>query len=192
MIQIKKISNFYPILIVKNFYPLDKNMKENVIKTIMKNREKNFYNPKINFSITDDDDNFFKNLYEEFIFLSEKIFGNLTYLESNTSKCHCYVTNNNGYGSNYYHDHIDTSTLNGVYYLNIPQTTLINSGSITFNHRGRTVTYKPHNYDLLIFPNYLEHKVNFSNHHEDRISVNMEILCKENPDKLFKRCLSNM
>lgn len=188
MIEIRKISSFYPILIVKNFFPIDKNLKEEVVDIVLKNKKKNS-KQEINFVISEDPNNFFGTLYSEFTCILEKIFGTLTYLESNSPKCYCYVTNNQGYGSNVYHDHLETSTLNGVYYLNVPENTPINSGSISFNYRGRCVSYKPHNYDLLLFPNYLEHKINFSNHAENRISVNMEVLCEEDPDDLFFKIL---
>lgn len=188
MVEIRKISSFYPVLIVKNFLPLDENLKKQVTDVVLKNKKKNS-KQEINFLISEDENNFFSYLYNEFTFLLEKVFGKLTYLESNSSKCYCYVTNNDGYGSDVYHDHLETSTLNGVYYINVPENTPINSGSISFNYRGRTVSYKPHTYDLLIFPNYLEHKINFSDHTENRISVNMEVLCEEDPDDLLFKIL---
>jgi hypothetical protein len=71
--------------------------------------------------------------------------------------------------------------------LNVPQTVSISNGSISFILNGETFSYKPENGDLLIFPNYLNHKINFLDDEEYRISINMEIKCEESSEELFSK-----
>jgi hypothetical protein len=85
------------------------------------------------------------------------------------------------------HNHLNTSTINSVYYLNVPITASIGQGSISFLLNGNKFTYKPENGDLLIFPDYLDHQINFLDDEEYRVSINMEIKCKESSEELFSR-----
>jgi len=41
--------------------------------------------------------------------------------------------------------------------------------------------------DLLIFPNYLDHQINFLDDEEYRVSINMEIKSEESSEELFSK-----
>jgi hypothetical protein len=72
-----------------------------------------------------------------------------------------------------------------VYYLNVPDKT---SGEIEFlGSNDKTFKYYPDTFELIIFPDYLVHKPNFSNSENWRVSVNMEIQTKETSLELFSR-----
>ena len=81
-----------------------------------------------------------------------------------------------------WHNHLNTSTINGVYYLNIPENDYV---TIDFGLNGNIYTRKVNNYDLIIFPNYLNHKPNRCYKDGYRISINMEITCKESAEYIF-------
>ena len=56
---------------------------------------------------------------------------------------------------------------------------------IDFRYDNNEVYIKPNNDDMLIFPGSLDHRLHPSVDKE-RISLNLEIRCKENENKLFK------
>jgi hypothetical protein len=81
-----------------------------------------------------------------------------------------------------WHNHLNTSTINSVYYLNIPKNDHV---TIDFELNGNFFTYKISNNDLIIFPNYLNHKPNRCYKSGYRISINMEIICNESSEYIF-------
>jgi hypothetical protein len=104
-----------------------------------------------------------------------KVFGNFRLNEKNKNYCWAYVSNESDYRGGIHH-HLHTSTINSVFYFNVPDTL---SGGITFyrNSGEKYLTYYPKNNDLIIFPNFLLHDPEKSLESEYRISINMEIIC---------------
>ena len=78
-----------------------------------------------------------------------------------------------------WHNHINTSTINGVLYLET-----IPKHGIKFKYDNK-ITYKEVKpYDLLIFPNFLDH-VPIISKLKRRISLNFELNCVEKSEEIF-------
>jgi len=185
--NIIKLYETFPIYLVKNFEQVEDNLKIALIAVVLENKVRNNANKSGgSFLIDEDYKNFFKNLYSKFFEFSKNLFEDFT-TSDNSETCWSYASNKFDHGAGVLHNHINTSTINSVYYLNVPQSTTISEGSISFVLDGQQFSYRPKNGDLLIFPNYLDHKINFLNDEEYRVSINMEIKCKESPEELFSR-----
>lgn len=116
-------------------------------------------------------------------FLSEckNIFGEITLSNRYTPKCYAFVYNK--YFSNIgfvIHDHVNTATINGAYYLNVPEVEG-NKGKITFHDDANSeiFSYQPKTFDFLIFPGWLKHRIHKIDSEEYRITINTEILCND-------------
>ena len=59
------------------------------------------------------------------------------------------------------------------------------TGHLDFLIVDKLLAYQPKNFDLLIFPNYMIHRPTQNKKEEWRISINMEIMAKENVNELF-------
>jgi hypothetical protein len=120
-----------------------------------------------------------KKLYKIFI---DKCKKNLIFtLKDNDFKCWCYYSDYK-FNKTLWHNHINTSTINGVIYLKIPEK---NKG-IDFKNNNNIINIKPKMFDLLIFPNYLNHYPYPSNNKDTRIVLNLELRCNEESNKIFK------
>ena len=119
----------------------------------------------------------FDRLYDCFFDISIKLFGNLTLSERNNSSCWAQVSSRDD--SNSCHNHINTSTINSVFYLSVPDD---KSGKLLFcdNNGYEIANHQPFNDNLIIFPNYAYHLPTTCDNDDYRIAINMEILCEEN------------
>ena len=98
--------------------------KKNIVEEIFKSKKNHDEKPnspkvKTNFLILSQDI-FFINLYNSFVKKCHDIFGDFTLHEKNSNKCWSLCTNKN-YWVSVVHDHIKTSTINAVYYVNVPK-----------------------------------------------------------------------
>jgi len=119
-----------------------------------------------------------EKLYEIFI---NKCKENLTFsLKDNNFKCWCYYSDNNFFKT-IWHNHVYSSTINGVLYLKVPK----NNKGIDFKHNNIFFNFKPKIFDLLIFPNYLDHYPHPSKNEDARIALNFELRCNEKSNKIF-------
>lgn len=183
-----KLDKNFPIYLIKNFFVLDEDTRKILIEMLLENKLKNHKEPFASFPISVDFNDFFANLYKKFFLVSSSVFGGFSLSHENTNLCWSYCSNKYDHGFDSIHNHINTSTINSVYYLNIPPRMTLEKGSITFFLEDKTFTYKPNNHDLLIFPNYLNHRVNnYEDDEEYRVSINMEIKCIETSEELFQR-----
>lgn len=176
-----KIYDAFPVFLIENFYNIDSLNKEELIQSILKNRRL-FSNIELgyNFKIKSDYKSFFNKLYKKFYDLCRKNFI-FTPIKKSSNTCWAYVSDKNDF-KEVWHNHLNTSTINGVYYLNIPENDYV---TIDFELNGNFYTRKVNNYDLIIFPNYLNHKPNRCYKDGHRISINMEITCKEPAEYIF-------
>ena len=176
----KKLHKDFPIFLIKNFNPIYFS-KDKIVEKVLENREL-FYCEQFsyNFLIKNDYKNFFSNLYKKFYNLCKKNFS-FTLSTKSIDACWSYVSDKNNFRE-VWHNHLNTSTINGVYYLNVPKNDNV---TIDFELDNIIFTYKVNNYDLIIFPNYLNHKPNRCYKNGYRISVNMEIICNETVDYVF-------
>lgn len=184
--NIIKLYETFPIYLIKNFETVEDTLRYTLMSVILENKKRNHLGMSGgSFFIDEDYQKFFENLYNKFLKFSSDLFGDFKILESQKPKCWSYASNKSDSGPGEIHNHIETSTINSVYYLNVPESANIHCGSISFFLNGDTFTYRPKNGDLLVFPNYLDHKINFLNDVEYRISINMEITCEESSEDLF-------
>jgi hypothetical protein len=114
-------------------------------------------------------------LYNIFLDKSEDLFGKLELSCRNRKIAWALVTNKNEHRDGI-HNHMKSSTINSVYYLNVPSN---KCGAIEFydDNNKAIYTHQPANDELIIFPNYLRHQPLISITEEYRIAINLEILC---------------
>lgn len=179
----KKIFKDIDVYSIKNYLGKIKD-KEKITECIRKNQIDNFkLSSGYNFPIRTDYNNFFHNLQYKIHHDCEKIF-NFTVCNYSKDTCYCYMSDRKNYAE-IWHNHVKTSTINTVYYFNIPK----NKTSIDFlsEKNKKIYTHTPLTDELLIFPNYTYHKPNRPLYDGDRISINFEISCKEPSIELFSR-----
>jgi hypothetical protein len=187
---IQRLNNNFPIYLIKNFEVPNDNLREELVSLVLECKKRNHHSKGGSFFVDEDLDIFFENLYNKFIDIAYDIFGEYVIIPNKNHNIWSYSSNKFNHGSipGQIHNHINTSTINSVYYLNIPQSVTIEKGSISFFLKGNIFTYKPNNDDILIFPNYLDHRINnYEDDEEWRVSINMEINCKESSEQLFSR-----
>ena len=121
----------------------------------------------------------FDELYRKMLEISENLFDGLRLLENNKRTCWAYITNKDFYRGGI-HDHMRTSVINAVYYLQVPETKSYKEGGISFydDANNEMFCFKPRVGDLVIFPNYLKHQPHQSHTDDFRIAINMEIMCE--------------
>lgn len=178
-LPIKKVPNF-PIVLIENFCDVDgKYLIPEIHDQIFKLDLIRAYNYPLNSNV------FFENLYENFLQYSKLIFGNFHLIENNKNKIWCYFSTQNLYHE-VWHNHEKTSTINGVYYLNMPE----KGGTIRFKYLDEVIDYLPNENDMLIFPNFLDHCPMQPFGSKPRIAINMEIECEERSSELFQKFLT--
>ena len=133
-----------------------------------------------NFPLYEDDTLFFSNLYDRYKELCYKLFGNFHIDSQNSTTCWCYRSNVNNSLHDVWHNHLYTSTINGVYYYQVE------GDGIFFERHGKEFNYVPQQGELLIFPNDLNHTPQRSTSQTWRYSINMEIKTEESASTLFK------
>jgi len=181
----ERINENFPVLIWKNFEILEDSKRLELMDVVLENKARNHHRVGGSFKIDQDPTSFFQELYLKFFDTANEFFGGLNVLPKNSSMCWSYSSNDVDHGPGMIHNHIHTSTINSVYYLNIPDSATLENGSIQFFLDDQTFSYRPNRFDLVVFPNFLDHRINYLNDPEYRISINMEILCENNPLDLF-------
>lgn len=177
--QLVKIHPDFPVLLIANWCVLDQERRDALIKVVLENKQRNCREEiGFNFLIDRDHDNFFRNLYQQFVRSSFAVYGDIKLLPTNSANVWSYTSSKGDHAPEFFHNHIHSATINGVYYLNIPMSATAESGSISFQLRDKVFSYRPNNFDLILFPSYLDHKINYLDDEEYRISINMEILCE--------------
>ena len=138
--------------------------------------------------------NYRQYLYDVFIKHSRRLLNNFT-LRDTDFKVWCYLTGENFSLGDTWHNHLNTSTINGVLYLNVVkgcgiefktdynETYKQNIPDRPFN-RDNVKYIEPNNFDLLIFPNFIDHRPLISKD-KTRISFNLELRCNESSKKIF-------
>jgi hypothetical protein len=124
---------------------------------------------------------FEEELSEFFLKECEGIFGKLELSKKYTTKCYAFVYNKHFSNIGFViHDHVDTATINGAYYLNVPEVEG-NTGKISFydDNESEVFSYQPKTFDFLIFPGWLKHRIHRIDSEEFRITINTEILCND-------------
>ena len=133
------------------------------------------------FPIRIDNTQFFSKLYDKFLKTSLEIFGKLDLYPDNRYSCWAYRTNKDNGKENLFHNHRETSIINGVYYLQVYD------AGISFLKDNKKYDYLPETGELLIFPATLDHAPQPNRLPNYRYSVNMEIVTRESISQLFGR-----
>lgn len=116
-------------------------------------------------------------IYKIFIHKSSQFLGKFKISDFNF-KVWCYLTDDNFKESNW-HNHENSSTVSGVLYLKT-----VNNSGITFKYENTYLTVHPKDFDLLIFPNYLDHLPLISSN-DLRVSLALEFKCEELSKNIF-------
>jgi hypothetical protein len=117
---------------------------------------------------------FFGRLYDAFLAACREHFEPFTLDLENDRQVWAYVQNEERH-SPFWHDHLASSTINGVYYLAVP------GGELCLKHLEREWRLLPEQGWLYVFPRWLAHRPAPQSGAAWRISLNVEILSVENP-----------
>lgn len=191
-----EIPNFkIPLIKVNDFIVPSDLEKQEIKKLIFKDKEKFDEEKKeedkiYNFVLTNDYNDFLKNLYQEFLKLCENIFGNLNIKSCNSNSIWAFCSNKDFF-LDFWHNHLKTSTIVGVYYFTMPDK---ENGFIEFSchDHDELLRIYPEENQLLIFPNFLKHKPGKIKTDEYRIALNMEILSDTSAIKFFGNMNKNL
>jgi hypothetical protein len=156
---------------IKNIY------KDLIYECITFRPKKIDINYGLNFEINS---KYVQYLYNILLKICEKNLEKFT-IKDNNFKLWCYYTDDK-FNETRWHAHTKTATINSVLYLTVPN----NNKGIDFKIKNNIINLRPKKFDLLIFPSYLEHYPHSSTTSEPRISLNLELMCKEKSKDIFK------
>jgi len=186
----KLIFDGVPIILFENFIIPKENEKKYIVNDIefRKKRNNDNNNGKNNVKVLCDYNNFIKKLYEKFILTSKKTLNTFSIHENNSEQAWTYCTNQDDI-HHVWHNHINTSTINSVYYLQVPN---CGGGQLEIQYKNKRFDFHPKEYDFIIFPDFLDHAPRRPYCKEYRISINLELLCNEDSEKIFSNILNNI
>ena len=161
-----------PLISIKDFFNISKH-KSNLLNEILSQMNNGGRQVKLK------SNKILSKIYQNFLEYSQNRFGKLDIIQEPEMWALC--TNKDNWKS-VIHNHIETSTINAVYYLNIPQIDYKNVGDIKLLHNDIWYNYTPSENELLIFPNYLTHDTEYNKTDDFRVSINMEIKCNNDID----------
>tara|TARA_R110002126_G_scaffold37980_1_gene113875 strand:- start:4822 stop:5343 length:522 start_codon:yes stop_codon:yes gene_type:complete len=154
-----------------------KTKKDKMVDHCLNYKDRIFEGMGYNYEI--DLNNDFVNLYQLFLKKCKDTFKKISFIDP-TPRCLCCLIDKDTY-ENSWHDHLDTCTVNGVFYLKLADT----ERGIAFNLNERNKII-PDEFDLLIMKNSLKHKPLLPKRKNDcRISINMSVFCKEDANSIF-------
>ena len=159
-----------PLISIKDFFNISKH-KINLLNEILSQMNNGGRQVKLK------SNKILSKIYQNFLEYSQNRFGKLDIIQEPEMWALC--TNKDNWKS-VVHNHIETSTINAVYYLNIPQIDYKSVGDIKLLHENKWYNYTPSENELIIFPNYLTHDTEYNKTDDFRVSINMEIKCNNN------------
>jgi len=163
-----------PLVIKKNFKKIFSDISEDMIHHLLK-----FRRLKSNFQIGNNKN--FDLLYNTFLNFIKSSFINYTIKNLEYKYWGCLI--DKYFAINSWHNHLTTSTINGVFYLKIDEE---NENGLAFKINNEIKVYKPKLYDMIVFPNFLEHKPLIPKKlNKTRISINTEVFCREISTDIF-------
>ena len=184
----KIISDEFPLILFENYVIPTKEEKDFIISDIV-SRKENYNDNNFganNVEVVCDYNNFLKKLYEKYVETCRQILNPFTIHESNIDMPWTYCTNQYDH-IHAWHNHMKSSTINCVYYLQIPN---CEGGQLEIEYDGKRLDFYPKEYDLIIFPNFLDHAPRRPYCDEYRISINLEIRCNEPSKYIFANFLN--
>ena len=148
-----------------------KNIKEDIIKDCSKTKKNANYSFQVFTKYHD-------KLYSLFTKSCKKKLKKFNIINTPT-KLWSYFTDKDYHEGDTWHNHINTCTICGVLYLET-----VKDCGIEFEHDNKIFYIEPKNYDLLIFPGFLNHRPLISNN-KKRVSLNFEVFCHEPSNQIF-------
>jgi hypothetical protein len=171
-----------PHLLSTNLIPCDDQMQERMVACIEQQLTRNpNYHGGYTFEVKDPCHDFAK-VYNTFFNIVKDIFGQFNLSVKQRNYCWANVYNSENYRSNL-HDHLRTSSVNAIFYLNIPNES---GGGLRLVYEDQDLVYMPDNFELLIMPSWLLHEPMPVNSLHNRIAINMEIATIEPVDDYYK------
>ena len=141
-------------------------VKKFIHDKIKKNSEESGYNTLFDDSVyTNTIKNKFLKIIDDKFWISNPLSEIKTWI---------YVQNNEYYNS-VWHNHVKTSTINAVYYINPPEV----GGELELMMNGQIFKIKPKINYLYLFPYWMDHRPVVQESPDWRISVNIEYLCEQ-------------
>jgi hypothetical protein len=147
---------------------------------------KNLYNyiiktrkiPNIGYNYLLNNNKDLENLYDV---INNKILNTFkkTNIINTEKRCWAFVTDKKYNKGSEWHNHVNTSTINTVFYLKT-----VKDKGIDFKLDDFYLSHYPLQGELLIFPNYLNHLPHVSKN-KIRIAINIEFLSKLNVSEIF-------
>jgi hypothetical protein len=160
------------LIVCERFFVLNQQQKESFIKNALHSWENKKYNNAVG------DNTLFtgceiecKQIYDKFLDVLKTNFFIEQDKEKSVNTPWLYLSTKYNF-SEEWHDHINTSSFHCVYYANVPDA---KGGELEYEIDGIIYSYKPKNYDLIIMPNYLNHRPRVCESSEPRIAINMEM-----------------
>ena len=186
----KNVKLISKINLTKEIEPIKDELTNEILSSRLYHNSNSGYNFKVNTKHN-------KYLYDLFIKRSRRLLNKFT-LRDTDFKLWCYYTDNSFYLGDRWHNHYSTSTINGVLYLEAVKgygleyctdynETFIGDLPVELYNNREKKYIEPNNYDLLIFPNFLEHRpiVSQMDKNKRRITLNFEIRCNESSKEIF-------
>jgi len=151
-----------------------KEISERMISTILSQRDTANYHNGYTFHITDLHGDF-KELYRQFFNIATTVFGPLSLSPRHKQWCWANVYNKDSFRTNMHH-HTNTSSINAVYYLKIPNNIPTTEGGLSIiSNNSNLVLFLPEEGDLIIMPADTLHEPQYHSSLDFRIAINMEI-----------------
>ena len=148
-----------------------KDIKKDILKDCLKTKHKADYNFEI---FTKHHD----KLYSLFKNTCKKFFKKCTF-KNHTTRLYGYYTDQNYSQGDTWHNHKNTCTICGVLYLKT-----VKEYGIELKYNNKIFYFEPKNFDLLIFPGFLDHRP-LIHKTKKRVSIQFEIFCNESSEEIF-------
>lgn len=161
----KKICDYifeYDFPITDYFYPYVNNIVENYFQNLDESKGYNVIFE--NSFLLEHAEKFFLQLIEKEFCVSEK---------TNQVKLWTYCQNNT-FSRNIFHNHINTSTIAGVFYMNLPS----HGGELEYIIGNNRFHFIPSPNKIYVFPHYLYHRPMAQKDKDWRVCINLEYLCR--------------
>jgi hypothetical protein len=160
--------------VLETQFLLDPVVKTRMIDTVLTQKDTANYHGGYTFHIQDTVGDF-KILYNFFFNTVINIFGNVKLSPIHKTWCWANVYNKDSFKTNA-HNHIKTSSINGIYYLKMPHDISDTEGGLNlYTDKLEVLQFQPDECDLVIMPNNIVHEPLFHSSINYRIAINMEM-----------------
>ena len=173
----------FPIILINDFINPSAQEKKDLIKQITAPKIKSNNNDggAVNTSVDYESNSLLDRIYDKYVDTCHEVLKPFTLHHDTSNIAWTYCTNDQD-TKHVWHNHTKSSTINSVYYLQIPH---CEGNQLEIEYKGNRVDFHPRENDFLIFPNYINHAPMKPRSKEFRISINFELLCNEKAEDIF-------